>query len=64
VLSWRRRQVEAEAADDLSEKFDISVVPTFIFLHVRGASVVASRGAHHHHHYCAVVVACVPAASA
>jgi hypothetical protein len=56
--------VEAEAADDLSEKFDISVVPTFIFLHVRGASVVASRGAHHHHHYCAVVVACVPAASA
>ena len=29
-----RCQVEAEAADDLAEQFDISVVPTFVFLRV------------------------------
>jgi hypothetical protein len=28
------RQVEAEAADDVSEHFEISVVPTFVFLRV------------------------------
>lgn len=30
-------QVEAEAADEVSEHFEITVVPTFVFLRVRGS---------------------------